>query len=312
MLTYTDMSEVIKFGYPFLIGAYTTATAYGGGEEFDLDPLDFPSVASLTKHLGPSVTLVRSTDTEFISESRHVMPSGNIGASVPALGAITMPAVFAARAAARRTQSANNLKQIGLGMHNYHDTFRGLPAPYSMDENGKPLLSWRVHILPFTEYQPLYDQFHFDEPWDSEHNKTLIEKMPAFYAVPGTDPSAGKTVYLGVGGDDAIFSSENAKVKGKTKFPVGANFAMVRDGTSNTIMVVEANQANSVIWTKPDDFDAPTMSPVKRLVGNWKGGFQVLFGDGSVQFISENIDVETLQNMFQMSDGKVIDRDFER
>ena len=86
--------------------------------------------------------------------------------------------------AARRAQSMNNLKQFALAMHNYHDTNGKFPAASSFDKDGKPLLSWRVHVLPYLEQAELYKQFHLDEPWDSEHNKKLIEKMPNVLASP--------------------------------------------------------------------------------------------------------------------------------
>ena len=71
-------------------------------------------------------------------------------------------------------------------MHNYHDTYGTFPPAATTDGADKPLLSWRVAILPFLEQQPLYEQFHLDEPWDSPHNKTLIEQMPQVYAIPGS------------------------------------------------------------------------------------------------------------------------------
>src|SRR5207249_2796575 len=82
------------------------------------------------------------------------------------------------RIAGRRTVSQNNLKQIGLAMHNYHDTYRHFPPQALTDKNGKPLLSWRVAVLPFIEQDNLYRQFKLDEPWDSEHNRKLLERMP--------------------------------------------------------------------------------------------------------------------------------------
>src|SRR5262249_19251820 len=89
-----------------------------------------------------------------------------------------------AREAARRSQCTNNLKQIGLAMHDYHRAHGTFPPAYSTSPDGKPLLSWRVHILPFLGQKALYDEFHKDEPWDSEHNKTLISRMPAVYTCP--------------------------------------------------------------------------------------------------------------------------------
>ena len=84
------------------------------------------------------------------------------------MAASLLPAVSAARECrSKNAAGANNLKQIGLAMHNFHDSYGGFPAAYSTDKNGKPLLSWRVHILPFVEGQALYRQFKLDEPWDS-------------------------------------------------------------------------------------------------------------------------------------------------
>ena len=89
-----------------------------------------------------------------------------------------------ARMAAARTDCINNLKQIGLALHNYHTKHDTFPPAYSRGKDGKPLLSWRVLVLPFLGEQALYDQFHLDEAWDSPHNRTLISKMPAAYSVP--------------------------------------------------------------------------------------------------------------------------------
>src|SRR6185295_12482568 len=95
-----------------------------------------------------------------------------------------LAAVQAAREAAQRTQSLNNLKQIGLAMQNHHSVYKAFPARAKLDNDGKPLLSWRVLVLPFIEEKALYNEFHLDEPWDSEHNKPLVEKMPKLYADP--------------------------------------------------------------------------------------------------------------------------------
>ena len=88
------------------------------------------------------------------------------------------------RGNAARTQCVNNLKQIGLAMHNYHATHKTFPPAFTVDKDGKPLLSWRVLILPYLEQDALYKEFHLDEPWDSPHNRTLIERMPPTYRCP--------------------------------------------------------------------------------------------------------------------------------
>jgi RNA polymerase sigma factor (sigma-70 family) len=84
-----------------------------------------------------------------------------------------------------RMLSGSNLKQIGIALHNYHNDYDTLPAPAIYGKNGKPLLSWRVTLLPYIEQDNLYQQFNLDEPWDSEHNKKLLAKMPKTYVPPG-------------------------------------------------------------------------------------------------------------------------------
>ncbi|HMC89933.1 MAG TPA: DUF1559 domain-containing protein, partial [Gemmataceae bacterium] len=76
------------------------------------------------------------------------------------------------------TKCANNLKQLGLALHNYHDTYGRFPAVANFDKDGKPLLSWRVHLLPFLDEGQLYREFHLNEPWDSAHNKKLVSRLP--------------------------------------------------------------------------------------------------------------------------------------
>ena len=128
-------------------------------------------------------------------------------ATTGVLVALLLPAVQAAREAARRSASTNNLKQIALAMHNHHDVFRRLPASANYDGE-TPLLSWRVHILPFVGHQQLYSQFHLDEPWDSEHNRSLIENMPAVYENPSLSNGDFKTNYLVLTGEKTMFAGK--------------------------------------------------------------------------------------------------------
>jgi hypothetical protein len=79
----------------------------------------------------------------------------------------------------------DHLFQLALAVHAYAEV-RDLQLPPAVvtDKTGRPLYSWRVLLLPFLHEESLFNQFHLDEPWDSEHNKTLIEKMPAVYRSP--------------------------------------------------------------------------------------------------------------------------------
>jgi len=215
------------------------------------------------------------------------------------LVALLLPAVQAAREAARRTHSSNNLKQLGIAMHNYHDTFRSFPAAYNSDAAGKPLLSWRVHLLPFLEEQALYVRFRLDEPWDSPHNRELIAQMPALFQAPGSKAPPGKTNYLGVRGEEMTFI---APKPAETR-PAGSRLADFLDGTSNTMMIVEAGDALAVEWTRPADYEPDETQPLQGLVGLRPGGFQGAFADGSVRFIAGAIAPEMLMRYFTKADG---------
>ena len=152
-----------------------------------------------------------------------------------------------AREAAVRAQCSNNEKQIILAMHNYHNVNNFFPPAFSRGKDGKPLLSWRVLILPYLDQKALYDQFHLDEAWDSPHNRALIAKMPAVFLCPAEKAALaaeGKTRYLGARGAGTILrGAEPVSVRDIT------------DGTSSTIVGIDAGDDHAVVWTKPDDWE---------------------------------------------------------
>jgi prepilin-type processing-associated H-X9-DG protein len=206
-----------------------------------------------------------------------------------------------AREAARRSQCTNNLKQIGLAMHNYHSSHNTFPPAYSKSPDGKPLLSWRVQILPFLEQKALYDEFHQDEPWDSPHNKALISRMPAVYSCPSgirTPAREGKTTYLTPRGPATIFpGAEPVKLQ------------EITDGTSNTILVVDASDTAAVIWTKPDDWEITGEFKIQSLFGHHTKGTNFGFADGSVHFLLETIMPRIVQALTTRNGGEVISAD---
>jgi prepilin-type processing-associated H-X9-DG protein len=223
------------------------------------------------------------------------MESASGPASAGILVALLLPAVQAAREAARRTEDANNLKQLGLALLNYEDSHKRLPARAIFDKQGKPLLSWRVQILPYLEENELYQEFHLDEPWDSEHNKALIEKMPLAYKHPEFD-RPGMTLYQAVVGKGCVFDGNE-----------GMRLASISDGTSKTIMVVEAAPSKAVPWTKPDDWELDENNPVKNLGGLMPGGiFNVLFVDCHVEGLTDTIDPRVFKSMLTRNGGEPI------
>src|SRR5262249_52947907 len=142
------------------------------------------------------------------------------------------------------------------------------PAAAIVDKDGKPLLSWRVAILPYLDEKELYEQFHLDEPWDSEHNRKLIDRMPAVYTNPELGALGQKTVYLAPAGDGTMFADKK-----------GMTLKSIVDGTSNTIMLVEADADHAVEWTKPDDLKFDPKQPTAGLTGIRPGAFLALFAD---------------------------------
>jgi prepilin-type processing-associated H-X9-DG protein len=214
-------------------------------------------------------------------------------ATIGVLVAMLLPAIQAAREAARRMSSLNNLKQIAIAMLNHHDVYGTFPARAIFDDNGKPLLSWRVKILPFLDENALYQQFHLDEPWDSKHNKTLIDKMPAVYRNPSSAAAENLANYLVPTGAGSIFAGRE-----------GSAMTKITDGTSNTLLVLEVNDGASVIWTKPSELDYKTANPLAGLGTSHPGGFNAAMADGSVHFISASIDVAVFLRMLMMNDGQ--------
>lgn len=199
--------------------------------------------------------------------------------------------------ASQHSQRINNLKQIALAMHSYHDVYKSFPATASYDKQDRPLLSWRVHLLPFVGENELYNQFRLDEPWDSEHNRKLIERMPAVYAGNPANPQDKRTSYL-------------APVGKETVFPPGTKginlFKDIPDGTSNTILIVEADADHAVVWTRPQDLVVDLQKPFIGLVDKSRDYFLAALADGSVRVISNQTAPTTLRALFTRNGGETV------
>jgi hypothetical protein len=197
--------------------------------------------------------------------------------------------------AAAQAQSLNNLKQIALAMHSYHDVNDGFPPAAVCDKKGNPQLSWRVLILPYIEQNNLYLEFKLDEPWDSAHNKKLLDKMPKTYAIPGkTKEGASDTYYRVFVGKGAGFD-----------WITGTKINAITDGTSNTIMCVTASTA--VPWTKPDELEFDPEKDMAKLLGAIVNGkVQAAMFDGSVRTFGKIPDKTTLNALITRSGGEVI------
>ncbi len=210
------------------------------------------------------------------------------------VAAAVAPAIGASRAASDRMRSINNMKQIGLAMHNYASTYGRFPPAVLYGPDGRTPHSWRVALLPYLEQDALFRQYNFNEPWDGPNNIKLVEQMPpVFAATGGLEP--GRTSYFVPVGPNTIFPSGRAQ---------GAGFAEITDGLSNTILAVEA--VRPVAWTKPEDIDFDPKADPPEIGGYSADGFNVLFGDGAVRYLKNSIDRHTLKALFTANGGEVI------
>jgi hypothetical protein len=254
---------------------------------------------------------------------------------VPALvfPALLLPAVQEAREAARRSRVAHNLKMLGLALHDVaaanlkmiwlgmHDVAAAsgedLFPQAIVDENGRPLLSWRVALLPFLgdAEAALYEEFHLDEPWDSDHNRQLIARMPSVYGCPSSPIalSDGETVYLAAAGPGMALGEDQRPFTFAGAQLVGVPLRSFFDGTSRTILVVEVDPQQAVVWTKPEEFEAVPAEAAEQLQTGSphpSGIRNVLFADASLQALEDNLAPASLEALFTKSGGELIDFDY--
>lgn len=206
------------------------------------------------------------------------------------------------RRAAERTQSTNNLKQIGLAMHAYHDAFKGFPnGAIRHPQSGQPLLSWRVALLPFLEEAPLSQEIRMNERWDSEHNKKYWNRMPKVYQLPGK-PNDSNTYYQVFRGNETAFPD--------LPFNTKLRFNQFTDGTSNTILCIEA--AEPINWMRPDDLPFQLNNPAMRnhLGNHWDNDTcLVAFADGTVRSMKRQLTAQALQGLLTRAGGEVVNFD---
>jgi hypothetical protein len=186
------------------------------------------------------------------------------------------------------TTLKNQLKNSALGMHNYHDVFNMFPVAFGTDRfgaDGKPNLSWRVHLLPWLEMSPLYEQFHLDEPWDSPHNIQLLPKMPQIFRSIGDAADSSVTRFQVFTGTEALFENKATSTHQGPKL-LGPNYREMTDGTSNTILVVEADQSRAVPWTKPDDLEFDPNDPLGTMGFSGDETLTFALADGSVRSLN--------------------------
>jgi hypothetical protein len=288
---------------------------------------DIPPAEQVSRPLFPNLTVNTIDENGFMCTSRTSLPGipllagGGGGSTVATSGvlvALLLPAVQQARTAARRSQSRNNLKQIALSLHNYHETFGSLPEGTVPNDDLDPdnRLSWMSKILPFIEQAALYENIDFKKAWDDDaHDMAVRSRIQAFQNPQVAEPPVpyGTTHYVGIAGvgKDAPTLPANDKRAGAFGYNRATRFRDVRDGLSNTIGVTEASDDFGP-WAaggKPT-IRALTTKPYINgpdgIGSPFPGGMNAMLLDGSVRFVSENIDPSVLEALSTISGGEVI------
>lgn len=217
------------------------------------------------------------------------------------LAALLMPAVGAAREAARQMADSNNMKMVGLAMHNYADVYRCLPPSYAINSNEEKVWSWKVSLLPYIEKNSLYSEIDFQNMrrWDDPYNVVLQGPAPpAFRSIRAADSStsANSNVFL--------ISSPTKSETNNTVFIDGevTRFQDCVDGTSNTIVAIMLAKHGSP-WASPENL---TPDEAYNLMKNEDRVFVALFLDGSVRRMTVDIDREAFMAMLTRDGGEVV------
>jgi prepilin-type processing-associated H-X9-DG protein len=179
-----------------------------------------------------------------------------------------------------KEQCRENLKRIALALHDYESRNGSLPPACQKGKDGRPMVSWRVLILPFLARQDLYDAYHFDESWDSPSNSQLIAQMPEVFRCPAAprDPP-GRTSYVAVVGSQTMWPGD----RGVTLEEMSA-----ADGVANTVCLIEIDKSD-IAWTEPRDLlFRDLIPPAEDVIGQrfsspHKDAVTVVFADGSVR-----------------------------
>ena len=191
------------------------------------------------------------------------------------------------RPAAWRAQCSNNLRQIGLALHNYHDDHGTFPPAFTVDADGKRLHSWRTLILPYVDQVTLYETIDLTKPWDDPVNVEALESIPQTYRCPSADLQDGKTTYLALVGEECVFPFEQAR-----------SIPEITDRLIRTAMVVDVGSENAVHWMSPIDEDETFFD---ELVHDPPGPHfpvsQLLLADGSTVTISSENPTEKIRGL---------------
>jgi hypothetical protein len=315
---------------PYALGAAKAglrqAQVLPPGFEMPVSVADLPPAEVVSRPLFPNVSVAGVDDDGVTYTSRSSLSGlpfagafdgGTAVTTTAVLTALLLPAVQQAREAARRTQSRNNLKQIMLAMHNYHDAFNHFPEGTYPSEKLDPdeRLSWQATILPYLDQAPLYNRIDFDAGWEDEANREAMQTPLTVYRNPSSaepQPEYASTHYVGmagVGADGPMLPASNRKA-GVFAYNRSTRIRDITDGTSNTVAVTDSSEPGP--WgaggrpTIRSLTTKPYINGPDGIGGPHQGGISAALCDGSVRFISDNIDPDVFEALMTISGGEVI------
>ena len=209
------------------------------------------------------------------------------------VASLMLPAFTGDGLASTRTRCENNLRQIGIAINLYEYEHGHYPPPFTTDENGRPLHSWRVLILPYLEMRDLFDQIDLTKPWNHPDNLRFADAMPQVFDCPKATESSPTftTAYVAVTGHDTVWRPD-ATVSTRD----------VPDGTSKTVLVIECEAARTH-WMAPNDVLFDDIVPVETtgetmlLSGPHPNSAVIVFCDGHVQYVSNKLRAQTIRSL---------------
>jgi hypothetical protein len=241
-------------------------------------------------------TMARTAKVSLSDDRVRFEMQGSWAEHVEVISKKLVPAIDDARLAAQRDRSMYNLKNLQLAMLLYHDQHGGLPvaAGHEYRVNGKVRRSehphsWRIDVLPLLDQQKLYEQYRFDEPWDSEANLKVLKQMPDVFRSPFDESDSTNTSYFVLTGPQTVFSKDKS-----------VTYKDIIDGTSHTISIVESKRP--MPWTKPEDIEYAADKPVPQLGGWETGRFLAAFMDGHIESLPADMNEKTLREFIAKDD----------
>ena len=264
---------------------------------FDIASFVFSILASL-----PSILLgilaLRDCSRNNLAGRGSAITGIVLSCVLPLLNGLIILGFYAMQGSRDRIHAMNNMKQIALAWHNHHDAMGKFPAsnpPFRPGDMGNRF-NWRVEILPFIEQQGLFQILNRRVAIDAPPNNALLNvPTPMVYQHKARPQEPTKTLFQTTVGAEALFRDGSD----------GIRFLDITDGTSNTFIVLEGQDA--VTWPEPKDLRIDPQQPLPLPMSP----FLAAMGDGSVRMVDRRrVDDRTLRLIINPRDGMPAAFDF--